>query len=131
MCTDTTCALIVYLVDAEFVDIPQRGRHAINQSHASPPAHSIHRLGELDALISAIPCCHFVTAPVFGPPIMAENATLIIALSGEHRSKKEVAYTLVPAIGRRVLDLGGNVEKGELCRCAISYPRIHQRIPTA
>jgi hypothetical protein len=43
---------------------------------------------------------------------MAENATLIIALSGDYRSKKEVAYTLVPAIGRRVLDLGGNVEKG-------------------
>jgi hypothetical protein len=44
---------------------------------------------------------------------MAENATLIFALSGDYRSKKEVAYTLVPAIGRRVLDLGGNVEKGD------------------
>jgi hypothetical protein len=44
---------------------------------------------------------------------MAENATLIIALSGDYRSKKEVAYTVVPAIGRRVLDLGGNVEKGD------------------
>lgn len=44
---------------------------------------------------------------------MADNATLIIALSGDYRSKKEVAYTLVPAIGRRVLDLGGNVEKGD------------------
>jgi hypothetical protein len=55
---------------------------------------------------------------------MAENATLIIALSGEHRSKKEVAYTLVPAIGRRVLDLGGNVEKGEtlsVCDLVFSY----------
>jgi hypothetical protein len=44
---------------------------------------------------------------------MAEKATLIIALSGDYRSKKEVAYILVPAIGRRVLDLGGNVEKGD------------------
>ena len=44
---------------------------------------------------------------------MADKATLIIALSGDYRSKKEVAYTLVPAIGRRVLDLGGNVEKGD------------------
>jgi len=35
----------------------------------------------------------------------------MIALSGDYRSKKEVAYTLVPAIGRRVIDLGGNVEK--------------------
>ena len=37
----------------------------------------------------------------------------MIALSGDYRSKKEVAYTLVPAIGRRVIDLGGNVEKGD------------------
>lgn len=37
----------------------------------------------------------------------------MIALSGDYRSKKEVAYTLVPAVGRRVLDLGGNVEKGD------------------
>ena len=70
-------------------------------------------LGQLDALVSTIPHCHLVTAPIFGPPAMAENATVIIALSGDYRSKKEVAYTLVPAIGRRVLDLGGNVEKGD------------------
>lgn len=44
---------------------------------------------------------------------MADKASLIIALSGDYRSKKEVGYTLVPAIGRRVLDLGGNVEKGD------------------
>jgi len=67
--------------------------------------------GELDALISAIPYCHLVTGPVFGPPAMADKATLIVLLSGDYRSKKEVAYTLVPAIGRRVIDLGGNVEK--------------------
>ena len=74
---------------------------------------SIRLLGELDALISAIPHCTLVTAPVFGPPAMAKEASLIIALSGDYRSKKEVAYTLVPAIGRRILDLGGNVEKGD------------------
>ena len=54
-----------------------------------------------------------MTSPVFGPAAMADKATLIIALSGDYRLKKEVAYTLVPAIGRRVLDLGGNVEKGD------------------
>jgi 3-hydroxyisobutyrate dehydrogenase-like beta-hydroxyacid dehydrogenase len=67
--------------------------------------------GELDALITAIPHCHFVTGPVFGPPAMADKAGLILVLSGDYRSKKEVAYTLVPAIARRVMDLGGNVEK--------------------
>lgn len=33
-------------------------------------------------------------------------------MSGNYRSKKEAAYLLVPAIGRRVFDLGGNLEKG-------------------
>ncbi|KAH9178154.1 hypothetical protein EDB89DRAFT_2063953 [Lactarius sanguifluus] len=46
---------------------------------------------------------------------MAENATLIVPLSGGYRSKKEVAYTLVPAIGRRVIDLSGSVEESLLC----------------
>ena len=76
-------------------------------------------LGELDALISAIPHCHLVTGPVFGPPAMAEKASLLVALSGDYRSKKEVAYTLVPAIGRRVLDLGGNVEKGDIASLVV------------
>jgi hypothetical protein len=35
-------------------------------------------------------------------------------MSGDYQSKKEVAYLLVPAVGRKVVDLGGNLEKGEL-----------------
>ncbi|KAI0308361.1 hypothetical protein B0F90DRAFT_1682171 [Multifurca ochricompacta] len=77
----------------------------------STVTHFLRLLGELDAILSSIIHCHLVTAPVFGPPALAESAGLIIALSGDYRSKKEVAYALVPAIGRRVLDLGGNVEK--------------------
>ena len=69
--------------------------------------------GELDIIISSLPHCHLVTAPVFGPPAMADAAKLLIAMSGDYRSKKEVAYLLVPAIGRKVYDLGGNLEKGE------------------
>lgn len=33
-------------------------------------------------------------------------------MSGDYHSKKEVAYLLVPAVGRKVIDLGGNLEKG-------------------
>ncbi|THH20507.1 hypothetical protein EW146_g867 [Bondarzewia mesenterica] len=67
--------------------------------------------GELDNIISSLPHCHLVTAPVFGPPKMAENASLLLAMSGDYRSKKEAAYLLVPAIARKVYDLGGNLEK--------------------
>jgi hypothetical protein len=70
-------------------------------------------LGDLDRLLLNYPHTHFVTSPIFGPPKGADNATLVIAMSGDYRSKKEIAFLLVPAVGRKVIDLGGNVEKGK------------------
>jgi len=67
--------------------------------------------GELDTLLSSIPHCRLVTSPVFGTPSVAAAAQLVIVMSGDYRSKKEVAYILVPAVGRKVIDLGGNLEK--------------------
>ena len=69
---------------------------------------------ELDNLISSIPSTHFIAAPVFGPHTAAAAAQLVIIMSGDYRSKKEVAHLLHPAVGRKVMDLGGNVEKGTL-----------------
>ncbi|RPD64627.1 NAD(P)-binding protein [Lentinus tigrinus ALCF2SS1-7] len=66
---------------------------------------------ELDTLLSGVPSTHFIAAPVFGAPAAAAAAQLIIIMSGDYRSKKEVAYILHPAVGRKVMDLGGNVEK--------------------
>ncbi|KAG2355168.1 NAD(P)-binding protein [Suillus spraguei] len=67
--------------------------------------------GDLDRLLSNHPHTHFVTSPIFGPPPAADKAALVVAMSGDYRSKKEVAFLLVPAVGRKVIDLGGNVEK--------------------
>jgi len=66
--------------------------------------------GELDTLISSVNA-RLVTAPVFGPPVAAEGAQLIVAMAGDYRSKKEIANILVPAVGKKVIDLGGNLEK--------------------
>ncbi|KAH9854276.1 NAD-P-binding protein [Lenzites betulinus] len=66
---------------------------------------------ELDTLLSNIPHTHFVTSPVFGPPAVAATSQLLIVMSGDYRSKKEVAHLLIPAVGRKALDLGGNIEK--------------------
>jgi len=52
-----------------------------------------------------------VACPVFGLPAAADKAELICVMSGDYRSKKEVAYLLVPDVGRKVYDLGGNIEK--------------------
>ncbi|KAG8936360.1 hypothetical protein FRC03_000150 [Tulasnella sp. 419] len=67
--------------------------------------------GHLDSMLSAIPHTFFVAAPVFGAPVAADKAQLLVVLAGEYRAKKEVAYLFVPAVGRKVIDLGGNVEK--------------------
>ncbi|OAX40889.1 NAD(P)-binding protein [Rhizopogon vinicolor AM-OR11-026] len=67
--------------------------------------------GDLDKLLSSNPHTHFVTSPIFGPPALADTGKLVIAMSGDYRSKKEVAFLLVPAVGRKVIDLGENVEK--------------------
>lgn len=45
---------------------------------------------------------------------MANEATPIVLLSGDHRSKKRVPYIPAPEIGRHVLNLGGYLEKGEI-----------------
>jgi len=70
--------------------------------------------GELDNLISHVPHSRLITCQVFGAPAAADKDQLVLIMSGDYRSKKEVAYLLVPAIGRKVYDLGGNLEKGEL-----------------
>ncbi|KAK7058515.1 hypothetical protein VNI00_002149 [Paramarasmius palmivorus] len=67
--------------------------------------------GELDTMLSAIPHTHLITCPVFGTPAVADQANLLIIMAGDYRSKKEVAHLLVPAVGRKVIDLGENLEK--------------------
>ncbi|KAF8522853.1 NAD-P-binding protein [Gautieria morchelliformis] len=66
--------------------------------------------GELYTLMSG-PHTHFITSPVLGPPPAADAAQLIIVMAGDVRAKREIAYLFVPAVGKKVIDVGGNVEK--------------------
>ncbi|KAG2360629.1 NAD(P)-binding protein [Suillus spraguei] len=67
--------------------------------------------GDLDRRLSSYPHTHFISSPVFGVPLAADKAQLLIQMSGGYRSKQEVAFLLVPAVGRKVIDLGEDVEK--------------------
>ncbi|KAG8902941.1 hypothetical protein FRB99_003935 [Tulasnella sp. 403] len=67
--------------------------------------------GSVDRILTADENTHYVASPVFGPPQAARDAKLIICLAGDYASKKKIAYLLCPAAGRKVIDLGGNVEK--------------------
>lgn len=71
-------------------------------------------VAQIDKLLQQFPHCHFVTSPVFGPPAVADAGNLVIAMSGDYPSKQEVAHLLVPGVGRKVIDLGGNIEKGRV-----------------
>jgi len=85
---------------------PTKNKIFVETSTILPPL-----AGELDQLISGLAHSHFISCPVFGRPNVADKAQLLIVMAGDYRSKKEVAYILVPAVGRKVVDLGENVEK--------------------
>ncbi|OCF34094.1 hypothetical protein I316_04041 [Kwoniella heveanensis BCC8398] len=67
--------------------------------------------GKLERLASSAPHRSFLSCPVFGVPKAAETADLILAISGDYFAKKHAAHALVPAIGKKVMDLGSNVER--------------------
>ncbi|GAA5961463.1 hypothetical protein JCM8115_003458 [Rhodotorula mucilaginosa] len=67
--------------------------------------------GQLEREATKIPGAVYLCAPVFGPPPMAQEAKLVFVLSGDVFAKKKVAPYLVPAIGRRILDVGSDVER--------------------
>ncbi|KAL1410309.1 hypothetical protein Q8F55_004315 [Vanrija albida] len=67
--------------------------------------------GQLERDATAKPRRTFLAAPVFGVPRAAEKAQLIIAMAGDLFAKKVASHALVPAIGKKVMDLGSNVER--------------------
>ncbi|OWZ62491.1 hypothetical protein AYX14_06795 [Cryptococcus neoformans] len=67
--------------------------------------------GRIERLATSKPHRSFLSCPVFGVPRAAETADLILAISGDYFAKKHAAHALVPAIGKKVMDLGSNVER--------------------
>ncbi|ORY72442.1 hypothetical protein BCR35DRAFT_307738 [Leucosporidium creatinivorum] len=67
--------------------------------------------GELERQASHIPRTFYLQSPVFGPPPVAADAKLVWVLSGDHNAKKAVTKLLVPSMGRKVIDVGSNVER--------------------
>lgn len=67
--------------------------------------------GKIERKVSSLPKRHFVAAPAFGPPPMAGSAQLVFAVAGPYNSKKFASQFLVPAMGRKIMDFGGNPER--------------------
>ena len=94
-------------------------RRARSEQRATIPSSSLNAVqiypslaGELDHLLSTFPHTHLITCPVLGSSLVADQAKLMLIMSGDYPSKKLVANIFVPSIGRRVIDLGGDLEKG-------------------
>lgn len=54
------------------------------------------------SIVSRVSTILNITCSVFGAPAAAEKRQLVIVLAGEYKIKKEIAYLVVPAIGRKV-----------------------------
>ncbi|CAK9779428.1 NAD(P)-binding protein [Cutaneotrichosporon oleaginosum] len=67
--------------------------------------------GELERRASSKTGRSFIACPVFGVPRAAERADLVLAIAGDYYAKKVVAHTLCPGIGKKVMDMGANVER--------------------
>ncbi|CAD6565561.1 MAG: hypothetical protein TREMPRED_001528 [Tremellales sp. Tagirdzhanova-0007] len=67
--------------------------------------------GKMERIATSRPHRVFLSCPVFGIPRAAESADIIFAISGDYFAKKHAAHALVPAIGKKVMDLGSNVER--------------------
>ena len=79
--------------------------------------------GKLERLASAGKHRVFLSCPVFGIPNAAEEAELVFAISGDYFARKHAAHALVPAIGKRIMDLGSNVERATAFKWVLVHPR--------
>ena len=78
----------------------------------------------MERLASSRPHRIFLSCPVFGIPRAAESAELILVISGDYFAKKHAAHMLVPAIGKKIMDLGSNVERAVAFKCVIVHLHI-------
>ncbi|GAA6059818.1 hypothetical protein JCM10212_003730 [Sporobolomyces blumeae] len=67
--------------------------------------------GELERQAAAIPWTFYLAAPVFGPPPAAKSQALVWVLSGDLFAKRHVEELLVPSMGKKIIDVGSNVER--------------------
>ncbi|KAI6112459.1 NAD(P)-binding protein [Pisolithus croceorrhizus] len=85
--------------------LPTESKIFVDTSTISPPL-----AAEIDKLLISLSRCHFVASPIIGPPAAAGSGQLTIVMSGDYHCKKKVAHLLIP-VGRKILDVGGNVER--------------------
>ncbi|GAA5874025.1 hypothetical protein JCM5296_001064 [Sporobolomyces johnsonii] len=67
--------------------------------------------GDLEREAATIPWTFYLSAPVFGPPPLAKEGKLVVVLSGDLFAKRNVQDFLVPSMGRKIIDVGSNVER--------------------
>jgi 3-hydroxyisobutyrate dehydrogenase-like beta-hydroxyacid dehydrogenase len=61
--------------------------------------------------VEKIPNVHILSCPVWGPPIAAKNAQLIIITSGHQPAIDHVMPLLIPVLGKKAVTVGEDVAK--------------------
>ncbi|KAK0554488.1 hypothetical protein OC846_001274 [Tilletia horrida] len=69
---------------------------------------------ELSQQASAVEGVSYVQAPAFGPPPMAVEAKLVLVLAGPKVARDAIESYIVPAIGRKTINLSDDVRQSSL-----------------
>ncbi|TFK26779.1 NAD(P)-binding protein [Coprinopsis marcescibilis] len=102
---------VVRVIYSQFCEVLKNHPHNRHKTFVETSTIYPRLAGDLDKMISVFPRTHLITCPVLGAPAAAHKSELILIMSGAYRSKQIVAYLMVPSVGRKVLDLGGDLEK--------------------
>ncbi|CAG8626848.1 11627_t:CDS:2 [Funneliformis mosseae] len=62
--------------------------------------------------VEKIPNRHIICCPVWGPPISAKEAQLVIITSGNQAAIEHVMPLLIPVLGKKTISIGEDVTKG-------------------
>ncbi|CAG8690140.1 8054_t:CDS:2, partial [Funneliformis caledonium] len=62
--------------------------------------------------VEKIPNRHIICCPVWGPPISAKEAQLVIITSGHQAAIEHVMPLLIPVLGKKTISIGEDVTKG-------------------
>ncbi|KAI0975092.1 NAD binding domain of 6-phosphogluconate dehydrogenase-domain-containing protein [Xylaria arbuscula] len=101
---------VVHAVVSEIITVGKQGVVVVDHSTLFPTTSKA--LQEKSAGAGVL----FCSCPVFGPPAAAQNAALLIAVTGQEEARTALKEYIVPTIGKAIIDCGEDTSKGALLK---------------
>ncbi|GAW17791.1 hypothetical protein ANO14919_072580 [Xylariales sp. No.14919] len=101
---------VAHAIVDEIIAVGKQGVVVVDHSTLFPTTSKV--LQEKSARAGVL----FCSCPVFGPPAAAQNAALLIALTGQEEARNALKEYIVPTIGKALIDCGEDSSKGALLK---------------